>query len=72
MRLFIPETEQDAPPCLYAGPRTYLSDKGERPVRFRWESRHPLPPDVFHFAKVKWLVRSWRILENGPLRDKSG
>ncbi|NAS24283.1 DUF3427 domain-containing protein [Herbidospora sp. NEAU-GS84] len=52
VHLFIRETKQGAPPYLYAGPMTYLSDEGERPVRFRWELRHPLPPDVFHFAKV--------------------
>lgn len=52
VHLFIRETEQGAPPHLYAGPMTCLSDEGERPVRFRWELRHPLPPDVFHCAKV--------------------
>ncbi|WP_066372703.1 DEAD/DEAH box helicase [Herbidospora mongoliensis] len=52
VHLFIRETKQGAPPYLYAGPMAYLSDEGERPVKFRWELRRPLPPDVFHFAKV--------------------
>ncbi|WP_066936494.1 DUF3427 domain-containing protein [Microtetraspora fusca] len=56
VHLFIREHKREeglgAPPYLYAGPMTYEDCEGDRPVRFRWRLEHPLPSDVFHFAKV--------------------
>jgi hypothetical protein len=40
------------PPYLYAGPMSYLSHTGERPMRILWQLNHALPADVFHAAKV--------------------
>jgi superfamily II DNA or RNA helicase len=40
------------PPYLYAGPMTYVSHTGERPLRMLWQLDHPLPADVFHAARV--------------------
>ncbi|MGW0195241.1 DUF3427 domain-containing protein [Nonomuraea sp. NPDC003201] len=40
------------PPYTYAGPVQYVSHEGERPVRFVWRLDHPLPPEVFHYAKA--------------------
>lgn len=40
------------PPYLYAGPMTYLSHTGERPMRILWHLQHALPADVFHAARV--------------------
>jgi hypothetical protein len=40
------------PPYLYAGPMTYVSHTGERPMRIMWQLNHPLPADVFHAARV--------------------
>ncbi|MGK5554035.1 DUF3427 domain-containing protein, partial [Actinomadura kijaniata] len=52
VHLFIRETNAGSPPYLYAGPMTYVSHEGERPMRILWELTHPLPADVFHYAKV--------------------
>jgi superfamily II DNA or RNA helicase/HKD family nuclease len=57
VHLFVRETKTGdgtlgTPPYLYAGPMSYLSHTGERPMRILWELRHPLPADVFHAAKV--------------------
>ena len=41
-----------APPYLYAGPMTYESHTGDRPMRILWQLEHALPADVFHAAKV--------------------
>jgi len=40
------------PPYLYAGPMTYQSHAGNRPMRILWRLDHALPGDVFHSAKV--------------------
>ncbi|MBB3086654.1 DUF3427 domain-containing protein [Geodermatophilus sabuli] len=40
------------PPYLYAGPMSYVSHAGERPMRILWRLEHALPADVFHAAKV--------------------
>jgi superfamily II DNA or RNA helicase len=40
------------PPYLYAGPMSYMSHTGERPMRILWQLDHALPADVFHAAKV--------------------
>jgi superfamily II DNA or RNA helicase len=52
VHLFLRETKTDAPPYLYAGPMTYVRHEGERPMRILWELSHPLPGDVFHYAKA--------------------
>ncbi|WP_018654764.1 DUF3427 domain-containing protein [Actinomadura flavalba] len=52
VHLFIRETKAGAPPYLYAGPMTYQSHEGERPMRILWELAYELPADVFHYAKV--------------------
>lgn len=41
-----------APPYLYAGPATYVSHTGDRPMRIVWKLAHDLPADVFHAASV--------------------
>jgi superfamily II DNA or RNA helicase/HKD family nuclease len=40
------------PPYLYAGPMTYVSHTGDRPMRIQWRLHYPLPADVFHAARV--------------------
>lgn len=56
VHLLIRESKRDeglgAPPYTYAGPMRYFSHAGERPIRFVWRLDHPLPPDVFHYAKA--------------------
>ena len=41
-----------APAYLYAGPATYVSHTGERPMRIIWKLEHELPADIFHDARV--------------------
>ncbi|MGK5112018.1 DUF3427 domain-containing protein [Geodermatophilus sp. CPCC 205506] len=57
VHLFVRETKTadgtlGTPPYLYAGPMSYLSHAGERPMRILWQLEHALPADVFHAAKV--------------------
>jgi superfamily II DNA or RNA helicase/HKD family nuclease len=57
VHLFVRETKTadgtlGTPPYLYAGPMTYLSHSGERPMRILWQLDHALPADVFRAAKV--------------------
>ncbi|MEV5895909.1 DUF3427 domain-containing protein [Nonomuraea fuscirosea] len=56
VHLLVRQSKRDeglgAPPCTYAGPMRYVSHEGERPVRFVWRLDHPLPPEVFHYAKA--------------------
>jgi superfamily II DNA or RNA helicase len=40
------------PPYLYAGPMTYVSHTGDRPMRIQWRLHYPLPADIFHAARV--------------------
>ena len=40
------------PPYLYAGPMTYVSHMGDRPMRIQWRLDHSLPADIFHAARV--------------------
>ncbi len=47
-----PTDELGAPPYLYAGPATYVSHTGDRPMRIIWKLDHELPADVFHSARV--------------------
>jgi superfamily II DNA or RNA helicase len=41
-----------APAYLYAGPATYVSHTGERPMRIMWTLEYALPADIFHDARV--------------------
>jgi superfamily II DNA or RNA helicase len=50
VHLFLREDKED--PYDYAGPMRYVSHEGERPMRIVWELAHPLPAEVFHYAKV--------------------
>jgi superfamily II DNA or RNA helicase/HKD family nuclease len=57
VHLFVRETKVadgslGAPPYLYAGPMTFVSHTGDRPMRILWQLRHPLPADVFSAARV--------------------
>ncbi|SDL17645.1 Superfamily II DNA or RNA helicase [Nonomuraea maritima] len=56
VHLLIRQSKRDeglgAPPYTYAGPMRYVSHEGERPIRFVWRLDHPLPPEVFHYAKT--------------------
>ncbi|MFI9845215.1 DUF3427 domain-containing protein [Nonomuraea sp. NPDC051941] len=56
VHLLVRQSKRDeglgAPPYTYAGPMRYVSHEGERPIRFVWRLDHPLPPEVFHYAKA--------------------
>jgi superfamily II DNA or RNA helicase/HKD family nuclease len=57
VHLFVRETkvrdgDLGAPPYLYAGPMTYVSHTGDRPMRVIWRLSHPLPPDVYATART--------------------
>jgi hypothetical protein len=57
VHLFVRETKEadghlGAPAYLYAGPMTYVSHTGDRPMRILWKLEHELPADVFHGARV--------------------
>lgn len=57
VHLFVRETkvrdgDLGAPPYLYAGPMTYVSHTGDRPMRIIWRLTHPLPPDVYATARA--------------------
>ncbi|WP_113705620.1 DUF3427 domain-containing protein [Nonomuraea lactucae] len=56
VHLLIRKSKRDeglgAPPYTYAGPMRYVRHEGERSVRFVWRLNHPLPPEVFHYAKA--------------------
>jgi hypothetical protein len=57
VHLFVRETKAadgdlGAPPYLYAGPMTYMSHQGDRPMRILWRLHHRLPADVFHAARA--------------------
>ncbi|GIG85478.1 DUF3427 domain-containing protein [Plantactinospora endophytica] len=56
VHLFVRETkirdgDLGAPPYLYAGPITYDSHNGSRPMRILWQLDKPLPPDVYSAAR---------------------
>jgi superfamily II DNA or RNA helicase len=46
------EGDLGAPAYLYAGPATYVSHTGERPMRIIWKLDYELPADIFHDARV--------------------
>ncbi len=50
VQLFLRENKDDG--FTYAGPMTYESHSGERPMSIRWRLAHELPAEVFHYAKV--------------------
>lgn len=57
VHLFVRETKEKdgdlpAPPYLYAGPMTYVSHTGDRPMRVIWRLDHALPGDMYHAARV--------------------
>lgn len=57
VHLFIRESKEGegdlgAPPYLYAGPASYASHSGDRPMRILWKLQQPLPAEVFHNARV--------------------
>ncbi|SDX93707.1 Helicase conserved C-terminal domain-containing protein [Modestobacter sp. DSM 44400] len=57
VHLFVRETKTadgtlGTPPYLYAGPMSYASHTGERPMRILWQLDHALPADIFATAKV--------------------
>ncbi|MGI5213179.1 DUF3427 domain-containing protein [Plantactinospora sp. CA-290183] len=39
-------------PYLYAGPMTYVSHTGDRPMRVIWQLDQPLPPDTYAAARA--------------------
>jgi hypothetical protein len=47
-----PDGDLGVPPYLYAGPMTYVSHTGDRPMRILWRLATPLPADMFHAARV--------------------
>ncbi|HEV3312789.1 MAG TPA: DUF3427 domain-containing protein, partial [Chloroflexota bacterium] len=44
--------DMGAPPYVYAGPATYVSHTGDRPMRILWKLEYELPDDVFQAARV--------------------
>jgi len=57
VHLFVRESKEadgdlGAPAYLYAGPASYVSHSGERPMRIIWKLDHELPADVFYAARV--------------------
>ncbi|MER6174193.1 DUF3427 domain-containing protein [Streptosporangium sp. NPDC001681] len=57
VHLFLRESKDEdgslgAPPFFYAGPMTYVSSKGDRPMQIIWQLAYPLPADIFHQASL--------------------
>ncbi|MER7889278.1 DUF3427 domain-containing protein [Micromonospora sp. NPDC094482] len=57
VHLFIRETkvadrDLGAPAYLYAGPMTYESHTGDRPMRILWRMQHALPADMYAAARA--------------------
>ncbi|GAA2709449.1 DUF3427 domain-containing protein [Micromonospora olivasterospora] len=57
VHLFVRETkvadgDLGVPPYLYAGPMTYRSHVGDRPMRIVWELAYALPADVYGAARA--------------------
>jgi superfamily II DNA or RNA helicase/HKD family nuclease len=57
VHLFVRESKMSdgtlgTPPYLYAGPMSYISHTGERPMRILWSLEHPLPAGTFRAARV--------------------
>ncbi|MEO3818254.1 DUF3427 domain-containing protein [Plantactinospora sp. B24E8] len=57
VHLFVRETkvkdgDLGVPAYLYAGPMTFRSYTGDRPMRVIWELDRPLPPDVYAAARA--------------------
>lgn len=47
-----PDGDLGAPPYLYAGPASYVSHTGDRPMRIIWRLDHELPAELFLAARV--------------------
>ncbi|WP_329086638.1 MULTISPECIES: DUF3427 domain-containing protein [unclassified Streptosporangium] len=57
VHLFLRESKEEdgflgAPPFFYAGPMTYVSSEGDRPMQILWQLASPLPADIFHQASL--------------------
>lgn len=57
VHLFVRETKVadgnlGAPPYTYAGPMTYESHTGDRPMRVLWRMQHALPADLYAAARA--------------------
>ncbi|MFC3504652.1 DUF3427 domain-containing protein [Micromonospora krabiensis] len=57
VHLFVRETkvadgDLGVPAYLYAGPMTYESHTGDRPMRILWRMRHALPADMYAAARA--------------------
>ncbi|MER7442297.1 DUF3427 domain-containing protein [Micromonospora avicenniae] len=57
VHLFVRETKVaegnlGAPPYLYAGPMTYETHTGDRPMRVLWRMQHALPADLYAAARA--------------------
>ncbi|RKN29931.1 DUF3427 domain-containing protein [Micromonospora musae] len=57
VHLFVRETKVadgnlGAPPYMYAGPMTYESHIGDRPMRILWRMQHALPADMYAAARA--------------------
>ncbi|MFD0782533.1 DUF3427 domain-containing protein [Micromonospora azadirachtae] len=57
VHLFVRETKVadgnlGAPPYTYAGPMTYESHTGDRPMRVLWRLQHALPADMYAAARA--------------------
>jgi hypothetical protein len=48
----LPDRDLGAPAYLYAGPMTYRSHTGDRPMRIVWELARPLPADMYAAARA--------------------
>jgi superfamily II DNA or RNA helicase/HKD family nuclease len=53
--LFVRHEQKDefgTSPYLFAGPMTYVSHEGDRPIALTWRLRHALPTDFYNAASV--------------------
>ncbi|KXK62205.1 restriction endonuclease subunit R [Micromonospora rosaria] len=48
----VPDRDLGAPAYRYAGPMTYRSHTGDRPMRIVWELTYPLPADLYAAARA--------------------
>ncbi|MER7211315.1 DUF3427 domain-containing protein [Streptosporangium sp. NPDC000239] len=57
VHLFLRENKDEegflgVPPFFYAGPVTYVSSEGDRPMQIIWKLDHALPADIFRQASL--------------------
>ncbi len=58
--LFVRESNERSgvtTPFLFAGPATYLSHSGSRPMAITWRLDHPLPADLYLVARAAVSIR---------------